>query len=166
MKLTKIETPPRTRIDTTVGTRVFAGDTMIYGDTGRRALASWDAEGNITGNMPEGMIPTPGVEGYVAIRRENNLVTMYIRGAEASRNAVVIKAIPFGFSAVDGTWELAYCRIGTNVEAKNALARLGVGHITFTGVSPGDKFGDHQYHVVMRWAPADGWPTGLPGTPA
>ena len=42
MKLTKIETPPRTRIDTTVGTRVFAGATMIYADTGWR-----DISGNI-----------------------------------------------------------------------------------------------------------------------
>ena len=154
------------RIDTTVGTRVFAGSQMIYGDTGRRALASWDAEGNITGNMPEGLIPTPGVEGHVVIRRENNLVTMYIRGGEAAQNTVAVRGLGFGYSPVTTTWELAYCRIGTNTEAKNAKARLGAGHITFTGVSPGDMFGDHQYHVVMRWAPVDDWPTGLPGTPA
>ena len=41
MKLAKIETPPRTRIDTTVGTRVFAGDTMIYGDTGWRDMSQY-----------------------------------------------------------------------------------------------------------------------------
>ena len=153
------------RIDTTVGTRVFAGRQMIYGDTGRRALASWDAEGNITGNMPEGLIPTPGVDGYVAVRRENNLVTMYIRGGEASQNIVAVRSLGFGYSPVSATWELAYCRIGTNTEAKNALARLGAGHVTFSGLSSGDRFGDHQYHVVLRWAPVDDWPTGLPGTP-
>lgn len=153
------------RIDTTVGTRVFAGRQMIYGDTGRRALASWDAEGNITGNMPEGLIPTPGVDGYVAVRRENNLVTMYIRGGEASQNIVTVRSLGFGYSPVSATWELAYCRIGTNTEAKNALARLGAGHVTFSGLSSGDRFGDHQYHVVLRWAPVDDWPTGLPGTP-
>ena len=154
------------RVDTSVGTRVFSGETMIYGDTGRRAIASWDAEGNIAGNMPEGLVPTPGVAGYVAIRRENNLVTMYIRGGEASESTVAVKGLGLGYSPVSATWELAYCRIGTNVEAKNIKARLGAGHVTFTGVVPGDKFGDHQYHVVLRWAPVDDWPTGLPGTDA
>ena len=154
------------RVDTTVGTRLFFGKHMVYGDTGRRALASWDAEGNITGNMPEGLIPSPGVDGYVAIRRENNLVTMYIRGAEAAQNIVAVRSLGFGYSPVTTTWELAFCRIGTNTVAKNAMARLGAGHVTFSGLTAGDKFGDHQYHVVMRWAPVDDWPTGLPGTPA
>ena len=154
------------RVDTTVGTRLFFGKHMIYGDTGRRALASWDAEGNITGNMPEGLIPSPGVDGYVAIRRENNLVTMYIRGAEAAQNIVAVRSLGFGYSPVTNTWELAFCRIGTNTAAKNAMARLGAGHVTFSGLTAGDKFGDHQYHVVIRWAPVDDWPTGLPGTPA
>lgn len=154
------------RVDTTVGTRLFFGKHMVYGDTGRRALASWDAEGNITGNMPEGLIPSPGVDGYVAIRRENNLVTMYIRGAEAAQNIVAVRSLGFGYSPVANTWELAFCRIGTNTVAKNAMTRLGAGHVTFSGLTAGDKFGDHQYHVVMRWAPVDDWPTGLPGTPA
>ena len=154
------------RVDTTVGTRLFFGKHMVYGDTGRRALASWDAEGNITGNMPEGLIPSPGVDGYVAIRRENNLVTMYIRGAEAAQNIVAVRSLGFGYSPVTNTWELAFCRIGTNTVAKNAMARLGAGHVTFSGLTAGDKFGDHQYHVVIRWAPVDDWPTGLPGTPA
>ena len=154
------------RVDTSVGTRVFVGNQMIYGDTGRRLLASWDAEGNVTGNMPEGLIPTPGVDGYVAVRRENNLVTMYIRGGEASQNIVAVRGLGFGYSPVIATWELAFCRIGTNTEAKNVLARLGAGHVTFSGLSSGDRFGDHQYHVVLRWAPVDDWPTGLPGTPA
>ena len=154
------------RVDTSVGTRVFVGDQMIYGDTGRRALASWDAEGNITGNMPEGLIPTPDTPGHVVIRRENNLITLYIRGGEASQNTVVVRSLGFGYSPVAETWELAFCRVGTFTDRKTALVRLGAGHITFTGVSPGDKFGNHQYHVVMRWAPVDDWPTGLPGTPA
>ena len=154
------------RVDTTVGTRLFFGKHMVYGDTGRRALASWDDEGNITGNMPEGLIPTPGVAGYVAIRRENNLVTMYIRGGEAAQNIVAVRGLGFGYSPVSNTWELSFCRIGTNTVAKNAMTRLGAGHVTFSGVTAGDKFGDHQYHVVLRWAPVDDWPTGLPGTPA
>lgn len=154
------------RVDTTVGTRIFVGDQMIYGDTGRRALASWDEEGNITGRMPEGLIPAPGTAGYVAVRRENNLVTMYIRGGEAAENTVAVKVLPFGFSAVDGTWELAFCRVGTFTDKKTALVRLGASHITFTGISPGDKFGNHQYHVVFRWEPTGDWPTSLPGTPA
>ena len=166
MKLTKIETPPRTRIDTTVGTRVFAGGQMIYGDTGRRALASWDAEGNITGNMPTGLNPSPDTAGYVAIRRENNLVTLYIRGGEATGETVVVRDLGTGYTAHGDTWELAFCRVGTYTNGKTALVRLGQGRITFTGIAPGDKFGDAQYHVVIRWAPTDAWPPALPGTPA
>lgn len=154
------------RVDTTVGTRVFAGDQMIYGDTGRRALASWDAEGNITGNMPEGLIPSPGTDGYVVIRRENNLVTMYIRGGEASGRTVAVRDLPVGFSADGDTWELTFCRVGTHTDAKTAVVRLGASHATFRGIEPGDQFGGSQYHVVFRWSPADAWPPSLPGTPA
>ena len=153
-------------IDTRVGTRVFAGSQMIYGDTGRRAIASWDEEGNITGNMPEGLIPTPDTPGHVVVRRENNLVTMYIRGGEAAANTVAVRGLGFGYSPVSGTWELSFCRVGTFTNEKTALVRLGAGHVTFTGIAPGDKFGDHQYHAVLRWASDDAWPTGLPGTPA
>lgn len=152
------------RVDTSVGTRVFSGDVMIYGDTGRRVLASWDAEGNITGNMPEGLIPTPDTPGHVVIRRENNLVTLYIRGGEATGGTVAIKGgIGLGFSASSASWGLGFCRVGTHTNSKEAMVRLGANHVTITGLSAGDKFGNSQYHVVIRWAPDDLWPTGLPG---
>jgi len=151
------------RVDTSVGTRVFSGDTMIYGDTGRRVLVSWDADGNVTGNMPSGLIPTPKTAGHVIVRRENNLVTMYIRGGEASGGTVVVNGLPVGYTATSDTWELGFCRIGTHVEAKEAMVRLGAGHVTITGLSAGDKFGNSQYHVVIRWAPDDLWPTSQPG---
>ena len=154
------------RVDTSVGTRVFAGNQMIYGDTGRRALASWDAEGNITGNMPTGLIPSPNTAGYVVVRRENNLVTMYIRGGEAAQNTVAVNGLGPGYTAYGDTWELGVCRVGTTHTGKVAMVRLGSGHVTITGVSAGDKFGDSQYHVVIRWAPDDTWPTSLPGKPA
>ena len=152
------------RVDTSVGTRVFSGYTMIYGDTGRRVLASWDAEGNITGNMPTGLIPSSDTPGHVVIRRENNLVTLYIRGAEASQNTVAINGLPLGYTANSDTWELGFCRVGTHTNSKEALVRLGAGHVTITGVSAGDKFGNSQYHVVIRWAPDNLWPGALIGT--
>ena len=151
------------RVDTSVGTRVFAGDVMIYGDTGRRVLASWDAEGNITGKMPTGLIPSPDTPGHVVIRRENNLITLYIRGAEASQNTVAISGLPLGYTANSDTWELGFCRVGTHTNSKEALVRLGAGHVTITGVSAGDKFGNSQYHVVIRWAPDNLWPGALIG---
>lgn len=151
------------RVDTSVGTRVFSGDTMVYGDTGRRVLASWDAEGNITGNMPAGLIPSPDTPGHVVIRRENNLVTLYIRGAEASQNTVAVDGLPLGYTANSDTWELGFCRVGTHTTSKEAMVRLGAGHVTITGVSAGDKFGNSQYHVVIRWAPDNLWPRALIG---
>lgn len=154
------------RVDTSVGTRVFAGDTMIYGDTGRRLLVSWDTNGNIVGTMPVGLAPISGTNGYIAIRREANLVTMYIRGARATATSFAVQGLVSGFTAVGSTWELGYARAGTNSVAKQVLVRLGIGHVTFSGLEAGDQFGDSQYHVTVRWAPDDYWPTSLPGLPA
>lgn len=153
-------------IDTTVGTRVFAGDQMIYGDTGRRVLASWDKSGVITGDMPTGLAPISNTDGYVVIRRENNLVTLYIRGGQATGGTVVVGNLPLGYSAHSDTWEFGFCRVGTIHVAKEAMVRLGQGHVTITGIAAGDRFGDSQYHVVIRWATSDIWPGSLIGNPA
>ena len=135
-----------------------------YGDTGRRVLASWDAEGNITGNMPTGLEPYPGTSGHVVVRREANLVTLYIRGGQATGSTVAVRGLDPGWTATTDTWELGFCRVGTISTVKNALVRLGQGHVTFTGIEAGDRFGDAQYHVVFRWAPDDAWVNGLIGS--
>lgn len=152
------------RVDTTAGTRVLLGNTMIFGDTGMRRLASWDEAGAIAGNMPSGLEPTPGIAGYVAVRREGNLVTLMIRGGRATGTDVRVTLVA-GWAANSPTWEIGSTRIGTLSVAKMIQYRLGSAHATFYGASSGDLFGDNQYHVVIRWMTTDPWPTFLPGTP-
>src|SRR5699024_8444203 len=85
------------RVDTSVGTRVFAGDTMIYGDTGRRMLTQWNSAGEVTyGTLPSGIVPTPGVSGGIYIRRVGARVTISLIAASAGSSAPSIP-IPDGF---------------------------------------------------------------------
>ena len=154
------------RVDTTVGTRVFVGDTMIYGDTGRRLLTRWDTEGNITyGSMPKGLTPTPGLRGGIYIRRIGIRVTMYLVSVSVSAPNPTIP-IPEGFT--ENTAPYPYVNIqpirgGTSVTAKvgNDTAFLG-------GVSVGLNLADSSstYASLFSWDAASTWPTTLPGLPA
>ena len=146
MKLTKIETPPRTRIDTTVGTRVFAGDTMIYGDTGWRNV-DW---------LPNGH----DIETLKA-RRQNNTITLTgvitpKSGGEVSRPS----AIPDGFrqTASNGLGVYLYTLSGAQV----AYFYLNVAGTTYLRNTTNDSAG----RFALTWVTDEAWPTSLPGTPA
>ena len=166
MKLTKIETPPRTRIDTTVGTRVFAGDTMIYGDTGRRMLTQWNSAGEVTyGTLPSGIAPTPGASGGIYIRRIGDRVTMSLIAAQAGSSASSIP-IPDGFRVTSAPFpftNLFPIREGgvTHVRIGSTFAYLG--NMT-AGANMAD--GTNSYAASISWDATQPWPTTLPGTPA
>ena len=166
MKLTKIETPPRTRIDTTVGTRVFAGDTMIYGDTGRRMLTGWDSTGAVTyGTLPSGIVPTPGVSGGIYIRRIGHRVTMYLIAANAGSSSPSIP-IPDGFRVTSAPFPF------TNLFPIRAggvtHARIGATSTFLGGMAAGANMADgtNSYAASISWDATQSWPTTLPGTPA
>ena len=147
MKLTKIETPPRTRIDTTVGTRVFAGDTMIYGDTGWRDVSDTTL--------------VEVTEARLFIRRIGNMV-YYTADSLRLANDVPpgegIVTIPVGFRSVRAF------RVGSGAtyELNAAVYSSGGGMELHTreGVQAGRR------RFYLNWVTDNPWPTSLPGTPA
>ena len=166
MKLTKIETSPPIRIDTTVGTRVFAGDTMIFGDTGRRMLTGWNSAGEVTyGTLPSGIVPTPGVSGGIYIRRVGHRVTMSLVAANAGSSAPTIP-IPDGFRVTSAPFP--FINLFPIRAGGVSLARIGVAFIFLSGVTNGANMADGSgsYAASISWDATQSWPTTLPGLPA
>ena len=154
MKLTKIETPPRTRIDTTVGTRVFAGDTMIYGDTGWRDIKGLDAA---------------GFSGDLEVRRINNTVHIRLIGLSPPEDLVrpTIARLPSGFRA-SGRAMLPL----THATAVGTQARLWIDSAIARVIMGNTSAVDEVYTSstkltgINSFVTDNPWPTSLPGTPA
>ena len=165
MKLTKIETSPHTRIDTTVGARVFAGDTMIFGDTGRRMLTEWNSAGEVTyGTIPSGIAPTLGASGGIYIRRVGHRVTMYLRSANAVSSAASIP-IPDGFRVTSAPFP--FVNLHPIREGRVTHARIGATSVFLGGMTAGANMADDSsaYAASISWDATQSWPTTLPGTP-
>ena len=166
MKLTKIETSPPIRIDTTVGTRVFAGDTMIFGDTGRRMLTGWNSAGEVTyGTLPSGIVPIPGVSGGIYIRRIGARVTIYLIAAQAGSSAPSIP-IPDGFRVTSAPFP--YTNLLPIRAGGVTHARIGVAFIFLSEATKGANMADgsNSYAASISWDATQSWPTTLPGLPA
>ena len=151
------------RVDTSVGTRVFAGDVMIYGDTGTRGLVEWDSEGVVTyGEMPVGLEPTSGVRGGIYIRRINEDVTVSLIGVSATNVAPIIP-VPDGFAVTYAPFPM----ITMNpVRSKMTIsAKVGRGYLYLTGAIVGDRLGDSgpSYAATMTWKATDSWPKSPTG---
>ena len=153
MKLTKIETPPRTRIDTTVGTRVFAGDTMIYGDTGWRDVKGLDAA---------------DFSGDLMVRRINNTVHIRLIALSPPEDLVrpTIVRLPSGLRA-SGRAMLPLTHtnaVGTQARLwiDGAVARVVMGN---TSAVDGVYTSSTKLTGINSFVTDDPWPTSLPGTP-
>lgn len=154
------------RVDTSVGTRVFAGDTMIYGDTGRRMLTGWNSEGEVTyGTLPSGIVPTPGVGGGMYIRRVGDRVTISLIAATADSTTPSI-SIPLGFRVTSAPFP--YINLQPARPSVTAIARVGANTIYLGGLTVGATLADMRdtYAASLAWDATQTWPTSLPGTPA
>ena len=144
MKLTKIETSPPIRIDTTVGTRVFAGDQMIHGDTGWRDISG------------EVLVPTePGTR--VFIRRTGAHVYLsadILRFSGTVPAASEFLAIPDGFRAVKTF------RTSGAYEAGSVYSQRGGSAFCFRSSATGSS------RFYVSYLTDNPWPISLPGTPA
>lgn len=135
-------------VDTTVGTRVFVGDVMIYGDTGWRNIGAtrmngWEASA-----------------GSVYVRRLGDTVHVQISAltASAATDRTVL-TLPLGFRPTRGFAPGAAEYYGTEF----VLARVttsGALQVNHTTVPDGARNG------YITYATAQDWPTALPGTPA
>ena len=152
MKLTPINPSIPVRIDTSAGTRVFAGTTMITGDTGTRDVSE----------IAEGFDFSSSTYHKMTLRRVGNQVYMEATGVRTADDAWLTKVLPAGFRPRTGEYNalrgfaLSNGRVSA-VGNSNTLLRLSR--------SSGDfKTGD-TVNISATWFTNDGWPTTLPGTP-
>ena len=164
MKLTKIETPPRTRIDTTVGTRVFAGDTMIYGDTGWRDVSQYLVPG-LAISSSFGRARMRRIGGRVEFDVKLDVLQAGISG--------IFQGIPRGLWPISkypmDNQIFTATTTGAGVSSLTSGTHAGVFYPNDnpirTGVgTPWPNQGTIAW--TSSYATDDTWPTSLPGTPA
>lgn len=145
MKLTAIDNPVALHLDTTVGTRIFAGTTMIYGDTGWR---------DITSNLTNGWTAE-----IVRIRRQNNTVTLEHRGLSAPvvENLAWI-TMPAGFADAR---TLIPITARTGIFTSTVNNSLGCSFHAVSGFTL-----DTYALATSTWSVSAVWPSTLHGTPA
>lgn len=138
-------------LDTTVGNRIFAGDTMIQGDTGWR-------------NLSDSMVN--GWEGNLYIRRINNIV--YLRGSIIAANATAGYPIDLmsGFrpgiltGPAGNDYGAALVFTAGNSPAVKSVSCY-FDRVSIAGYDTADT-----YMVNVSWPTSNAWPATLPGTPA
>ena len=139
------------RADNSVGTRVFVGDTMIYGDTGWREI-----------------VPENGWVGAMYVRRINN--TVYYRGKISAETASSSNAwdIPTGFRAGNivssNGHGYEYGRALVYTEETEPKVRNVSFYFSRFSITSYDSA--HSYGVNVSYPTTNSWPTSLPGTPA
>ncbi|MGO3084274.1 hypothetical protein [Ancrocorticia populi] len=134
------------RIDTTVGTRVFIGSTMVYGDTGWR---------NVTSLLANGW-----TADYVHIRRVGDVVTVRANrlGGSAATNQTFLNAIAGFRPSSSGTTSFLITH-GSEAAVAARWDYVTLGIPTYSSYTSGRA---SEISVTTR----DTWPTSLPGTPA
>ena len=152
MKLTKIETSPPVRIDTTVGTRVFAGSQMIYGDTGFRKVE----------NLATGFDFSTAAHHTMTIRRLGDEITLEGIGVRSVLERFLTGTLPPGFRPKTGEYRgnRGFAQVGSSqIPLGNATTMLRIsnaGNLIEVGA---------LVEFSVKWTTADAWPSSRPGTP-
>lgn len=133
-------------VDTSVGTRVFAGDVMIFGDTGWRAIDL-------------GLLGS-----YLYIRREGSAVFAVLQVNEdpqgvAGPNQSITGVVPPGFRPPVTVRSL----YGESGSSPSKLIAFGGSNITLYTGRDTTRRADSMY---MTYTTKESWPTSLPGTAA
>lgn len=161
MRLTKIDAPLLRR-DDSVGTRIFAGNTMIHGDTGWR---------DITSLMLDGI--SPSNTGRILVRRTLNTVDVRfdIVTIPAGVGLLTMGTLPGGFRPT-GRYGSSSLSIQNSAAKYQNVSIDSSGRVWWfsetavtsspsqTPTRPADPI------VGLISFSADNWPTSLPGTPA
>ena len=140
------------RVDTTAGTRVFAGGQMIYGDTGLRKVE--DLASGISFNT---------ASHTMTIRRVGDEVILEGFGVRTVSDTWITGTIPLGFQPRQGEYRgsRGLARVGSTLMPmgnSSTLLRLSIiGTLIEVGAT---------VDFSARWSTADAWPASLPGTPA
>ena len=152
MKLTPINPSMPVRIDTSAGTRVFAGTTMITGDTGTRDVS----------DFAEGFDFSTSTHHRMTLRRVGDQVFLEATGVRTIDDVWITKVLPGGFRPRSGE----YNALRGFVLSKGVISPVGNSNTLLRlSRSGGDyKTGD-AIILNATWFTSDGWPTALPGTP-
>ena len=131
--------------DDSVGTRVFIGDMMVYGDTGWRDVTSTLEANGAT-----------GVSGRLRIKRTAGLVWVSADDLQvASGTVVLIPDAQFAIDADNATYPGALYNL-----AGDKMQRLDTALLRFSVTGTGCRLRDLRSYPCTR-----AWPTSLPGTP-
>ena len=150
MKLTSIDAP-LIRTDTSFGIRVFAGNTMIYGDTGWRALVEWNTAGEIiTGEIPAGMVDKfepGGMAGGLYLRRIMNRVYGLLVGDTVLSASNFYFRTPLEYRATTGVKKTGLRSMITTTPPTGVTPGfLSVGGLTYLlGLRTGMSAGGNSY---------------------
>lgn len=138
------------RVDTSVGTRVFAGNMMIHGDTGLRRI----------NDLATGLDFTTSTLYKAVIYRVGYEVHLSAIGLSLGIQNIT-EGLPYGFRPIAGTY---HSNLGSMYQSGQILS---VGNPSSTNrisvvTAPRSGVG-----VALRvsWRTADPWPTTLPGIP-
>ena len=138
------------RLDTTVGTRIFAGTHMLYGDTGWR---------DVTSMIPEAATLTLSPDAKIMMRRINGDVIFRIEGEAVSGTSETSLLVQ-----VNEGWRPP---ISTQAPFLHGSAiRHSRLWITIDDMIPDSVIVPESRAGETRWTTQDGWPSTLPGTPA
>ena len=141
------------RVDTTVGTRVFAGGKMIYGDTGVRKVE----------DLASGIDFSKSTAHTLTIRRLGDEITLEGTGLRSSSDNWITGTLPLGFrpKSLEYRGDRGFAQVGSLLIPLGNLSTVlrisSVGTTIETGAF---------VEIRVRWTTADAWPTSLPGTPA
>lgn len=138
----------------------LTGWRVLFGDTGWRIIAQWNASGTITtGALNSPWAPRTDIAGQVMLRRINDDILARWNGLRATAAigaGVQMINIPagFGFGAYpnDHTSKMLRGAVPT-IFTMSALAR---------GTAQGTQ-ADDLFDGSTRWTAAESWPTALPG---
>lgn len=131
------------RLDTTVGTRIFAGSTMIYGDTGLR-----DVSGLISDYA----------SGVAVFQRIGNVCYLLLKDVRLTSTTARIR-ISNARTAYTNFDQLSYNSAANEV----SWGRFAGQWNSYPAIWPGAA--GTPISLNASWPTRDGWPGALPGLP-
>lgn len=133
-------------VDTSVGTRVFVGNTMIHGDTGWRDISS--------------LVTFPVTNGWIRMRRVGLSVEVLANSLSVDTSgSVSILTLPPGFRPA--------ALIPLETRAYWGSDTVEIGRVNSTGVMQFRTLSSgNQMNIHLTFTTQNPWPTSLPGSPA
>jgi len=152
-----------TAYDATTGRLAIAG--VELGDTGWRALTTWDSAGTITGTALTTGAPATAVAGGIYLRRSGNMVTLAVHqfAIGAVSGGLYGATFPAGFRLrTSGT------PIGVAYGTANGIGTAGQSYFAMFNASPSTLELRPLNSTIgfgrFTWMTSDAWDTTLPGT--